>query len=199
MTLAALKRGGAGRIAALLCALTLVAGCSTAPAPRASTAAERHVNARFEFEGRLSASDGSNGANGQIEWRHDAVRDEVTLYTPLGQVAARLESSLHGAELLTGDGKLYQAASADALLPQLLGVSLPVAHLTQWVQAAPPSGAEVRQLDDTGRPALVIDQGWRIEYLEYHPGEADALPRKLDLSRGDARIRLIIDQWSTQP
>lgn len=191
---AAARRG----LIATLCAAALLAGCSSLPQPR-TAAIERQAMARFDLEGRLSASDGEHGANGQIEWQHDAVRDEVTLYTPLGQVAARLESSLHGAELLTGDGKIYHADSADALLPELLGVSLPVARLAHWVQAAPPAGAEIRDTDDDGRPALVIDQGWRIEYHEYHPGAADALPRRLDVSRGDARIRLIIDAWNDPP
>lgn len=187
------------RLAALLCAVAMLGGCATAPPQAVAVAAERRALASFDLKGRMSATDGSQGANGQIEWRHNAVRDEVTLYSPLGQIAARLESSLHGAELLTSDGKLYQADSADALLPQLLGVTLPVARLAHWVQAAPPSEAEVRDRDGEGRPALVIDQGWRIEYLEYHPGAADALPRRLDVSRGDARIRLIIDQWTIQP
>lgn len=187
------------RLTALLCAAALLGGCATSALQRTAPAVERRASASFDLEGRMSASDGNQGANGQIEWRHDAVRDEVTLYSPLGQVAARLESSLHGAELLTSDGKLYQADNADALLPRLLGLTLPVARLAYWVQAAPPNGADVRNLDDDGRPALVIDQGWRIEYLEYHPGAADALPRKLDVSRGDARIRLIIDQWNIQP
>lgn len=187
-------------LAALLCAVLLLSGCGTLTTQQhATNAVDRQASQRFDLEGRMSASDGDRGANGQIEWRHDAVRDEVTLYTPLGQIAARLESSLHGAELLTGDGKVFHADSADALLPELLGISLPVARLAYWVQAAPPSGAEIRDVDADGRPALVIDQGWRIEYLEYHPGAAaSALPRRLDVSRGDARIRLIIDQWTTQ-
>lgn len=197
--LAQARPAGRGRVA-LLCAALLLGGCSSIAPQRAMTAVERQTSHRFDLEGRMSASDGDRGANGQIEWRHDAVRDEVTLYTPLGQIAARLESSLHGAELLTGDGKVFHADSADALLPELLGIALPVARLAYWVQAAPPNGAEIRDVDTDGRPTLVIDQGWRIEYLEYHPGEAaSALPRKLDVSRGDARIRLIIDQWTTQP
>lgn len=192
-------RAALARAAALACALIAGTGCTPTALQRPVAAVERHASDRFELDGRMSVSDGSQGANGQIEWNHDTVGDAVTLYTPLGQVAARLESTLNGAELITADGELYRADSADALLPALFGVSLPVARLIYWIQAAPPGGAEVRSLDAGGRPALMIDQGWRIEYLEYHPGAADALPRKLEVSRGDARIRLIIDQWNTQP
>ena len=81
----------------------------------------------------------------------------------------------------------------------MLGIDVPVASLGRWVQAAPDAAAEVRNRDSAGRPALVIDQGWRIEYLAYLSTAADSPPARLDISRGDARIRLVIDSWTTLP
>ncbi|MER2551737.1 MAG: outer membrane lipoprotein LolB, partial [Thauera sp.] len=75
----------------------------------------------------------------------------------------------------------------------------PAPRLPRWVQAAPDADAEVRTRDSSGRPQLVIDQGWRIDYLGYADDTAAALPQRLDISRGDARLRLIIDSWTTQP
>jgi outer membrane lipoprotein LolB len=67
------------------------------------------------------------------------------------------------------------------------------------VQAAPDADAEVRDLDPAGRPQRVIDQGWRIDYLGYADDTAAAAAARLDISRGDARVRLIIDSWTTLP
>lgn len=185
-------------LAALAGALALGA-CAPLPVPPASPAAVRHAQPMFTLEGRMSATDGQQAASGRIEWEHAPHADRLTLLNPLGQIAARLDSDAAGATLLTADGQRIVAASADALLPQVLGVDVPVARLRLWVQAAPGAGAEVRQRDAYGRPQLLIDQGWRIDYLAYADDGAGAPPARLDISRGDHRIRLIIDSWTAHP
>jgi len=69
--------------------------------------------------------------------------------------------------------------------------------LAAWTQAAPPPEAEVRERDAQGRPQRVIDRGWIVEYLDYRDDSPAAMPRRLDISRGDTRLRLVIDQWTT--
>ncbi|MCK2089835.1 lipoprotein insertase outer membrane protein LolB [Thauera aromatica] len=185
-------------LAALAGALALGA-CAPLPAPADHPAAVRHAQPAFLLEGRMSATDGQQAASGRIEWEHAPHADRLTLLNPLGQIAARLDSDAAGATLLTADGQRIVAASADALLPQVLGVEVPVARLRLWVQAAPGAGAEIRQRDGYGRPQLLIDQGWRIDYLAYTDDSAGAPPARLDISRGDHRIRLIIDSWTAYP
>ncbi|THF63796.1 outer membrane lipoprotein LolB [Pseudothauera nasutitermitis] len=186
-------------LALLGCALLV--GCA-APGLRPASEtphALRSVAASFELEGRLSATDGTRAANGRLAWHHEAHNDRWTVYSPLGQIVAQLDRDAAGARLTTADGRRFDAPSADALLPDLLGVQAPVDHLPAWVQAVPSDRAEIRQRDALGRPALVIDAGWRIEYPEYASAAPDAAPRRIDLSRGDARLRLIIDQWTPAP
>lgn len=182
-----------------LCACTLIAACSALPTAPGVGAVARHTLVQFELEGRISATDGERAANGQIEWQHTPDADQWTAYSPLGQILGRLDSSAAGAELVLANGQRHAAPSAATLLPQLIGTALPLEHLPSWVQASPGPGAEVRTVDPHGRPALLIDQGWRIDYAEYHDSSADALPRRLEISRGDARIRLVIDQWHLKP
>jgi outer membrane lipoprotein LolB len=191
---AALRRGLAGTAVALL-----FAACAPLPPATSYGLAARQAVAAFELEGRISATDGSRGASGRIDWQHDPVADRWTVYSPLGQIAARLERNPVGARLLGADGSVVEATSAEELLPQVIGVEVPVARLAHWVQAAPAEGAEVRHVDGAGRPTLVIDQGWRIDYPAYAGDGADAPPARLDISRGDARIRLLIDQWTPLP
>ncbi|MFP5402261.1 MAG: lipoprotein insertase outer membrane protein LolB [Gammaproteobacteria bacterium] len=181
-----------------LAALTLAACAPLAPRETVGAAARPLMNA-FLLEGRLSATDGRQAASGRVEWEHAAQADRLTLLSPLGQIVARLDSGPDGARLLSADGTQRDAASADALLPEVLGVDVPSARLPRWVQGAPDRGAEVRERDGAGRPLLVIDHGWRIDYLAYADDRPDALPARLDISRGDARIRLLIDSWTALP
>ncbi|MBN8442229.1 MAG: outer membrane lipoprotein LolB [Thauera sp.] len=181
-------------VSALTCAA--LAGCAPMGPAQATLHAQRSLAPAFELEGRMSASDGSRAASGRVEWQHDTTADRWTVFTPLGQIAAQLESDAAGARLIDGSGQLVEAPDADTLLPQVIGVAVPVARLSRWVQAAPDGEAEVRNVDPLGRPTLIIDQGWRIEYQDYASTAADAIPSRLDISRGDARIRLIIDAWT---
>ena len=186
--------------ATLLCtALLSRSACVALPARARETVATRALAPVFELYGRLSASDGKQAASGQLEWRHAHATDSFTLLTPLGQIVAQLDADALGARLHTADGQVLAAESAAILLPRVLGIDVPAARLSHWVQAAPDTSAEVRQRDTRGRPTLVIDQGWRIEYLDYRSTDTDAPPTRLDISRGDAHIRLIIDSWTSQP
>lgn len=187
------------RLFAAALAAVLVAACAPLAPVVAPPGASRNLLAAFELEGRMSASDGQRAANGRIEWQHARDADTWTVLSPLGQTAARLESNAAGARLTDANGGQLDAADADTLLPQVLGIAVPVARLTRWVQAAPGTDADVRSVDALGRPLLVIDQGWRIDYLDYAAPTGDALPARLDISRGDARIRLVIDTWTPRP
>lgn len=176
-----------------------LAACAPLPVTAPDTVATRNAAPAFELQGRLSASDGQQAASGRVEWQHIRGTHHFTLLTPLGQVVAQLDADARGARLQTADGQVLSADSAEALLPQVLGVDVPIGRLGLWVQAAPGPEAEIRNRDSAGRPALVIDLGWRIEYLDYAGASADAPPARLDISRGDARIRLVIDSWTTLP
>ena len=187
-------------VVAIVAVATLgLSACAPLPSAAPAPIVARTFAPTFELQGRISASAGEQAASGSIDWRHAHGTDSFTLLTPLGQIAAQLEASAVGAHLRTADGQEFNADSAEALLPRVLGVDVPVARLGRWVQAAPDAAAEVRNRDSAGRPALVIDQGWRIEYLAYLSTAADSPPARLDISRGDARIRLVIDSWTTLP
>lgn len=182
-----------------LALLGALAGCAPMP-PTAlpSEAVHRQLAPRFELSGRLSVSDGSRAASMGLEWRHDG-SDEWLFLSPLGQVVARIEADGQGATLQTGSGELVHAGSAQELMDRVLGVSPPLEGVEAWVQGVPRPAARVRQLDEVGRPARVSDAGWIIDYLEYVGPEPDARPRRLEASWGEARLKLVIDQWSTAP
>ena len=170
-------------VVAILAVATLgLSACAPLPSAAPARIAARTFAPAFELQGRISASAGEQAASGSIDWRHAHGTDSFTLLTPLGQIAAQLEASAVGAHLRTADGQELSADSAETLLPHV-----------------PDAAAEVRNRDSAGRPALVIDQGWRIEYLAYLSTAADSPPARLDISRGDARIRLVIDSWTTLP
>ncbi|MDR2032704.1 MAG: lipoprotein insertase outer membrane protein LolB [Azoarcus sp.] len=188
------------RRAVILFVGALAAACTLVPPP--VEPAMREAAAAFVFTGRLSATDGERSAAGRLEWQHRPSADRWTVYSPLGQIVARIEDGPEGAALTLADGTRHRAAQAADLMPAffpgMADAGLPLARLAAWVQAAPPAGSEVRTLDAQGRPARLIDQGWSIDYLDYQDGTAVALPRRLDIFRDVFRLRLVIEQWETE-
>jgi len=183
------------------CALAIMAtGCALQPlATDTPLAVKRFAVSAFELSGRMSASDSERAASGRIEWRHQPLRDEWTVFSPLGQIMGQLVSTPDGAVLHTADGARVDAPSAQHMIPELLGIDVPVDGLTHWVQAVPRPGARVLGTDAAGRPARVSDAGWVIDYNAYAGSEPDAPPRRIDAHRGDKQIRLIIDEWLPSP
>jgi outer membrane lipoprotein LolB len=177
--------------------LGLLAACAPLP-PAAPAAVERRMAADFELVGRVAVSDGARAASLGLEWRHGA-GDEWLFLSPLGQVVARIAADEQGAVLYTGAPEPIWAASAQELMGRVLGVSPPLEGVEAWVQGVPRPGARVRRLDELGRPASIADAGWIIDYLEYVGPEPDARPRRLEASWGEARLKLVIDQWSSSP
>ncbi|MBS0357387.1 MAG: outer membrane lipoprotein LolB [Proteobacteria bacterium] len=175
------------------CAIQSVAPPAAAKAPEAPSMA---ALPRFEIDGRLQVRDGDKTAAVGVEWMHAEEGDEWLFSGPLGQGVARIRSDPGGARMTLADGRRVEAASAAELAERLFDVQAPFAQLPRWVTARLPGGAEVRELDAAGRPLRVIDQGWTVEYLEYTDDDRAALPRKIDIHRGDTRLRLIIDTWN---
>ena len=151
------------------------------------------------MQGRISATDGTRAAHGQISWIHTPDRDVWVASSPLGQIVAQLVATTAGARLQTADGRVIEGRDTASMLPQLLGVTAPMDGLEYWVQASVRDGARVLDSDSAGRPARISDAGWIIDYLEYSGTLAEAPPRRIDATHGETRIRLVIDTWTPRP
>jgi len=179
--------------------LSLV-GCTgqAVRSPESVRLAPRAEMVRFQLEGRLQVRDGERTAAVGVDWQHDSGHDDWLFTGPLGQGLARIEADADagGARMTLADGRRSEATSAAELAEHVLGVSAPFKQLPAWITARLRDGAEVRELDPAGRPRRVVDQGWTIEYIEYAGDGPDALPRKIDVHRGETRLRVIVDAWN---
>jgi outer membrane lipoprotein LolB len=151
----------------------------------------------FVVTGRVAVRYGNDAASGRVEWLHTAATDDLTISSPLGQGIAEIKRRGGEYLLVTANDQRYRAADPEQLTEQALGWALPLAGLPDWLRgrAAPGAPAETQTAD--GRLALLKQQGWTIEYLAYD--EANQLPRRLRMVRGDLDIRLAIEDWRLGP
>ncbi len=203
-------------------ALALLAGCATRPvqAPDAAAlsgpalvAATARVDAReallagsgsLAFSGRVALSNGSDGGNGRIEWWQAGDTYQVMLRAPVTRQGWSLTADAGGARIEGLDGGPLVGPDPSGLLLEATGMDVPVDALAAWAAGtrADPAAHGPARLEFTaeGRLVRIRQGGWTIDYVNWQP-EADGqgaepLPRRVDAARGQARVRLVVDEWT---
>lgn len=208
------------RVALLLPAM-LLAGCATLPPPArpqvdagAAEAAQRErVQAlglaagdcaapAWTLEGRVALSNGRQGGSGRMVWTQAAGVQRIELSAPITRQSWELEIAAAGATLRGVASEPLRDPDAARLLHGATGWDIPVAALGCWVRgaAAPALGVPVIDYGPDLLPRRIAQAGWTVEYTGWLPGTAlmPALPARIEVRRGDDRVRLVVDRWEAE-
>lgn len=116
-----------------------------------------------------------------------------------GGLVSKLTRMNGAITLLADDGKTYRDTDEERLLKNQSGLSIPVKGMQYWVRGltSPQYKVDSLVLDNAGRPLTLQQAGWKITYSSYVNNGSNALPRKINLSRGVEKIfiRLIAKNW----
>ncbi len=208
------------RMPLLLAAVGMLGACSSL-APRQSlpketmsttaTAAEEarlavlDAQPDWTFQGRVAISKGRSGGNGRIDWQQQGDGYRISLSAPVTRQSWQLSGGTDRPVRLEGlEGGPRSGDDAGDVLQQATGWQIPVEQLPRWVRGQPAAGAQAPDYMGydaaTGLPRMLRQQGWRIDYLDWYPADAErpALPRRIEAVNGDAKVRLIVDEWSAE-
>ena len=194
----------------------LLAACAPAPVrpdltPAQVAAAEAvqlereaGLQARQDWSlvGRIAVSSNGKGGSGRIEWSQRGATYEVGLSAPVTRQGWRLSGDA-GHALLEGlEGGPRNGPDARLLLLEATGWDIPVLALADWIRGAraPSLGPARIQYGANGLPWSIEQGGWLIEYQwpEIDPVGLSGpliLPTRLDATRGDASVKLLVDEW----
>ncbi len=168
----------------------------------AARVAALHAQPDWAFQGRVAVSKGKDGGSGRIDWKQEGRRYVVELSAPVTRQSWKLTGDTHSeAGRLDGlAGGTRDGEDAQQLLLEATGWDIPVNQLPEWIRglvAGDAAGPERVERDGEGRPRRMQQMGWQVQYLDWYPAEAGrpALPRRIEASSGDAKVRLLVDQW----
>lgn len=212
----------AAAAALTLASAVVLAGCASLPAPgvvgdAAAGAAAQRQRARalgladgdcaapaWTLVGRVALSDGRRGGSGRIEWTQAAGVQQLRLSAPVTRQSWVLDITADGAELRGGAAEPLRDPDPARLLRDATGWEVPVAALGCWVRgaAAPmPGGGRIDYGPDL-LPRRIVQAGWTVEYGGWTSPGADTgalpLPVRVEVRRGNSRVRLVVDQWGTE-
>lgn len=189
----------------------LLAACASGPArppapPMDPAAAQQAAAARealsdWGLSGRVAISTAGRGGNARIDWTQRGERYDIALSAPVTRQSWRLAGDAARARLDGVEGGPRESADVEALLLAATGWDIPVRAMVAWVRGVPApaagQGGFTLQPAADGLPARLVQDGWEIDYREWSAGEGarPALPRRIEARRGEARVRLLVDDW----
>lgn len=194
----------APRAAIIAGALSLMAACApvaTRPAAvgngDAQDARERSLATvrDWSFSGRVAVSQAGEGGSARIDWTQHGADFDIRLAAPVTRQSWRLSRRGGHARLEGLEGGPREGDDAEALLHEATGWQLPVDTLAAWVRGVRAGPDASLSSDPQGRPALIGEQGWTVEYRDWDSG-APALPLRVFARKDPASVRLVIDRWS---
>ncbi|PWG65223.1 lipoprotein insertase outer membrane protein LolB [Sediminicurvatus halobius] len=150
----------------------------------------------WQLQGRTALRVGGDGATASLFWREAPDRYRIDLRGAFGAGAVRVEGEADQVTLRTGDGSVHRAGSARELVRAVTGYDLPVEYLRWWVRARPVPwlGGQVR-VGAEGLPQRLEQEGWVVRYEGFTEVGEYRLPQRLEVSREDVLVRLVVRQW----
>lgn len=183
----------------LISLLAWLSACTTLPPAGQFERPLATQTATFVLNGRISASHQEQRQSAGLRWIHLRLSDEMLLLAPLGNTVARVYRDAHTATL-DNRGNHYQADNVEILMQQVLGWSVPLSRLQQWVMGLPDGDSSAHiERDGLGRASLMHQAEWEIRYLQYANASPDSLPSRIQLNHADLQVLLLIDRWEWNP
>ena len=182
-------------ILATVLLVLILQGCTSSPTHKQW---QHAIKAGYwQAEGKIGLIYNGQGQQANFDWKNHNHNYTIALFGPLGQ--GRVELSKNGDTYrATNEKTEHQAPSAEALLEEMLGWSLPVSGLQYWIlgQSNPLAAIELAQNDNIGRLQRLKQQGWTIDFS--HQSEQDQqseLPRKIIAKRDNLKLTVVIKRW----
>ena len=183
----------------MLGSLVLVAGlsgCATAP-PAGNDRVIDERQGRFSVQSRQAMTP-AEAVQGSFVWRRLVTGWQLDLNSPLGATLARLTVTPTGASLQQPDQPLLRAASARQLLTGVLGASVPVDALEDWIEGRVDDdhGGAVTNIerDELGRVVAFDQAGWRVRFTRYGPSGPGRIDATGQQQGRELELRLVIEQ-----
>lgn len=181
----------------LLC--LLLSACSgsrhTAPQPLLPLAANSGLQ-NWKISGKIGLRTDSDAHSAYINWHQCGESFDIRLSGPLGQGGARLFGNRIGVRLQTKDDETLYAGSAEQLMQQYLGWSLPVSQLAYWMRGIP-SPQYAFEASTAGQH--FSQQGWQLDFPKLTQVDGYQLPSKATAEQLPYKVTLLIKDWQLQP
>jgi len=197
--------GGIARFAAIALVLFLAACApvrvredSATLRAQSEREAQLAPQTNWSLHAHLGVSNGEDGGSGDLEWLQNGDAYDFTVRAPVTGKTWRLHGDARRATLEGLRDLPSTGTDASELLQREAGWNVPMDQLRFWARGLrAPQGKAALTFDAAGLPALIEQDGWKVEYRDWFDGPPPQLPRKVFAARGKYRVRLVVERWQT--
>jgi len=182
-------------LALAACAPVRVRETPAAAGAQSAREAQLKTRTSWTITAHIGVSNGRDGGSGDLVWTQAGERYDFTVHAPVTGRTWKLSGDAHSAVLEGVDPQPDRDSDPERLLRERLGWDVPLANLSAWVRGVRAAGTAKLEYDAQNLPALIEQGGWKVEYRDWFGANDPPLPRKLFASRGNARVRVVIDSW----
>jgi len=152
---------------------------------------------RWTLTAHIGVSDGKDGGSGELVWKQNGDNYDFTVHAPVTGKTWKLSGDASRATLEGVDSQPDTGRSPDRLLKDRLGWDVPLAQLSSWVRGLRARGSAPNTVYDAQNlPAVIEQDGWKVEYRDWFTDRNPPLPKKVFATRGNSRVRVSIEDWS---
>lgn len=159
----------------------------------------------WSLDGKLGIRSSSGADSVALLWQQCGSTYQIRMNSLIGTHIATIDGTPTAITAQFNDRPTMHAESAEALIQQELGWTLPVGALQYWLrgetdpQLVGATSQNIQRNADGSLKQLMQDD-WRVDYLRYvaaNPAEKTSrkLPEKIRLTRNETTLTLIISNW----
>lgn len=150
----------------------------------------------FRMEGRLALNTGRRGYSGTVSWEQNDDIVDFRFRGPFGFGGFRIHGDPAQLRVKTTAGDEFLLRDPEQEMTERFGWSLPVHSMRYWILGVSDPGLPASEVpDQEGLLERMEQAGWTVTYETYGDIQGLLLPRRLDMERGDVRIRVMSDRW----
>lgn len=188
---------------ALVLGILLLTGCvaqRVRPDAALMSAQQQRESALAEhtgwaLTGRLAVSGPADGGSGTLEWSQQQDAYRFSVQAPVTGKTWVLSGDGSEARIEGLAADTLRGTDAAELVERELGWKLPVTQFAAWVRGMRASGMAELEFRPDGLPSVLVQDGWRVEYLDYATDTEPPLPKRIFASRGVYKVRLAVQRW----
>lgn len=178
-----------------LCILALLSSAACEHMAKKPSTATIKYSETWQASGKLAVRFDGQNKTANFNWVNRAEDYDIALFGFLGLGNAAIKKRADKVTLEAKDGN-FSASSAEDLMLQQLGWSIPVSDLRYWIKGlpSPHSTASEQSFYPGGHTKTLQQNTWQLTF-EYEDETTHSLPQKIQALHPQMRLTLIIKSW----